>query len=153
MLFFFFSSKKTVRVCRQLKTVTVLIVPVLPVYTNKVLCCSQCDWHEPANVYSIEQRRSHDDDLPTIKGSDASTQQYERKTYITDASPESQNLFLSKSKEEGVIFLCIQIKKLLGKWESKLKIIKFNKLAKYVYEGNQFFLFIFFLSICQIRNF
>lgn len=84
-------------------------MPVLPVYTNKVLRCSQCDWHEPANLDSIYQRSSHDDDLPTIKGSDASTQQYERKTYITDASPESQNLFLSKSKEEGVIFLCIQV--------------------------------------------
>ncbi|KAL2311766.1 hypothetical protein POMI540_4740 [Schizosaccharomyces pombe] len=92
-------SKKTVRVCRQLKTVTVLIVPVLPVYTNKVLRCSQCDWHEPANLDSIYQRRSHDDDLPTSRSSEDSARSDEKQAATPNARFQSQNPFSEKSEK------------------------------------------------------
>ncbi|CAD47847.2 hypothetical protein POMI540_3441 [Schizosaccharomyces pombe] len=68
-------QNKTVRVYRLVKSLALIVLPVLPVYTSKVLRCSHCGWYEPVDSAMIDQRRRRED-LPTPERPEASAQQH-----------------------------------------------------------------------------
>ncbi|EPX72841.1 uncharacterized protein SOCG_00603 [Schizosaccharomyces octosporus yFS286] len=57
---------KSVRVCRHWKTLSLIILPILPVYTTKALRCSVCGWWERTNKHLIETKIK---DEPRLQGS------------------------------------------------------------------------------------
>ncbi|EPY52582.1 hypothetical protein SPOG_01903 [Schizosaccharomyces cryophilus OY26] len=56
---------KSVRVCRHWKTLSIIVLPILPVYTTKALRCSVCGWWEPSNKNLIEKKKQ---DEPRLQG-------------------------------------------------------------------------------------